>query len=66
MVPIVCVFIICLTLLIGLNTYIHYIEDNRVHKDNGVISKQLEDRIKAMDDLKAKMEMLLLKNGFGR
>jgi len=64
---------IALTMLIFCGSFLyaqfsHYRFKNseRTHKDVQKISETLEAKIKSMDEMKTKMESLLLKNGFGR
>jgi len=58
--------IACVTILVALQM-IHEHERAEWKQDNVVrISETLEKKISEMDDLKQKMEMLLIRSGLGR
>lgn len=41
-------------------------ESRRKHVDTNHLAENLEAKLKSMDELKAKIDLVLIKNGFGR
>jgi hypothetical protein len=55
-----------LALLKGLQMWIEAEREKLDHKDNARLSEELLIKIKEMDELKVRMNQLLIKNGLGR
>jgi hypothetical protein len=60
------VLILAFTALTALKEFHEFERGKWIQTDHAQLSQELSEKLKAMDDLKAKMESLLIKNGFGR
>lgn len=57
---------ICLSAIYAQQVHHAFKDGEREHKDVLKLSELLEKRLASMEELKGRMESLLLKNGFGR
>lgn len=66
MILVIVVFLICATAIYVFERSHKMSLEARKHQDASKLSISLEAKLKTMDELKAKMESLLIKNGLGR
>jgi len=60
------VITVCFAALFAQHCHYRFLKEQRDHVDTVKLSDELTAKLAAMEDMKGKMESLLLKNGFGR